>query len=434
MTNKTSGKELVNRSGFLDRKIFIDEEIYKQELEQVFGRCWLFIGHESQVAKPNDFAAGYMAEDPILLCRDSKGKLHSFLNMCRHRGNRICRADSGNAPSFMCTYHGWTFATDGKLVGVPGYKEAYFEELDRSQWGLVEAAQLDTYKGLVFATWDSKTPPLLDYMGDMAWWLDLLVDRREGGTEVLGGVHKAILHANWKFGADNFSGDVYHFPITHASNFMTFGRRMPVFLGDKTRYTVNPGKGHGLMGAYVGPDVNPSHFINKSTVVRDYYMQTQPELEARLGTLKGRQGAISVATMFPNFTWHPSPMVRNWHPRGPDKMEIWSYCIVDKAAPPEVREAMRRNFVGSFGPSGPVEQDDMFNWLQCTSAAKTWMGKKYDMNITMGLGHETSHEGLPGVMSGWPSETNQRSFYTRWAEVMGASSWDKISLSPRTTP
>src|SRR3989442_688125 len=143
-----------NERGLVNRGIFVDKNLYQQELEQVFGRCWLFVGHESQISKPNDFSAAYMGEDPLLTCRDSKGKVHAFLNMCRHRGNRICRADHGNAPSFMCTYHGWTFSTDGKLVGVPGYKEAYFEELDRSQWSLVETAHIESDKGRVFATWD----------------------------------------------------------------------------------------------------------------------------------------------------------------------------------------------------------------------------------------------------------------------------------------
>ena len=183
---------LVNaKNGLVDRSIFIDEDIYKQELEQVFGRCWLFIGHESQVAKPNDFTAAYMGEDPILLTRDARGKIHAFSNMCRHRGNRICRADAGNVPSFMCTYHGWTFATDGKLVGVPGFKEAYFEELDRSQWGLVEA-RVDSYKGLVFATWDKQAPALADYLGDAAWYLGSIAgpeggwDRNPGGCPQMG--------------------------------------------------------------------------------------------------------------------------------------------------------------------------------------------------------------------------------------------------------
>ena len=188
-----ANKNLVDaKKGLLDRRIFADESIYQQELEQVFGRCWLFVGHESQVASNNDFVSNYMGEDPVLLTRDAKGKLHTFLNMCRHRGNRICRADQGNAQSFMCTYHGWTFATDGKLVGVPGFKEAYFEELDRSQWGLVEA-RCETYKGLVFANWDYEAPLLIDYLGDAAWYMDLWLDRTAGGTEVMGGIHRWVM-------------------------------------------------------------------------------------------------------------------------------------------------------------------------------------------------------------------------------------------------
>ena len=192
----TKTQELVDgKKGYVNRRIFTDQNLYQQELEQVFGRSWLLVGHDSQVSKPNDFIANYMGEDPVLLTRDSKGKLHAFLNMCRHRGNRICRADAGNAPSFMCTYHGWTFATDGKLVGVPGYKEAYFEELDRSQWGLVEAP-VETYNGLAFANWDRTAPSLIDYLGDAAWYIDMVVNRRDGGAELLGGAHKLVLPIN----------------------------------------------------------------------------------------------------------------------------------------------------------------------------------------------------------------------------------------------
>ena len=110
--------------GTLDRSIFTGQQVYQDELEKVFGRAWLNIGHASLVPNPNDFFLSYMGEDPVIITRDTKNGLHVFLNMCRHRGNRIVRADDGNAKNFMCTYHGWTFSNEGKLVSVPGLQEA----------------------------------------------------------------------------------------------------------------------------------------------------------------------------------------------------------------------------------------------------------------------------------------------------------------------
>ena len=155
-------------NGLVSRRIFVEHEIYEQELERIFARCWLFLAHETQISNPGDYCTAYMGEDPVIVVRDSEGRINAFLNTCRHRGNRVCRADSGNAAAFVCTYHGWTYGNDGHLIGVPNMKDAYFDELDKDQWGLIPVAQLDTYKGLIFVIFDPEAPPLLDYLGDMA--------------------------------------------------------------------------------------------------------------------------------------------------------------------------------------------------------------------------------------------------------------------------
>ena len=138
-------------TGKLNSEIFSNEVIYQEELEKIFGRSWLMIGHESLIPKVNDFFHTYMGEDPVILTRDTNNRLRAFLNMCRHRGNRIVRTDIGNSNNFVCAYHGWTYSNQGFLEYVPGEEEAYYGALDRDGLGLIEA-RVETYAGIVFAS------------------------------------------------------------------------------------------------------------------------------------------------------------------------------------------------------------------------------------------------------------------------------------------
>ena len=148
--------------GIISREIFVSPELYREELDKLFTRAWLFVGHESLIPKPGDFFVSRMGEELVILCRDAQGAVHVFLNSCRHRGMKVCRYEQGNTSLFVCPYHSWSYTTDGKLQGVPLYRALYEGTLNRDEWSLIEVPKLALYHGTVWASWDPEAPDFVD--------------------------------------------------------------------------------------------------------------------------------------------------------------------------------------------------------------------------------------------------------------------------------
>lgn len=432
-------KKINLERGVIDREIFTAQQVFDDEMERVFTRSWLFVGHESLIPNPGDYLTSRMGVEPVILTRDKKNKIHVFHNSCRHRGMKVAQYDHGNTQLFTCPYHSWSFTTEGKLFGVPQYKNLYEDCLDKDEWSLVEVAQLQNYKGAIFATWDKDAPDFKTYMGDALTHLDLALDcrdGREGGSEVLLGVHKWIIPCNWKFAAENFLGDTYH-NVSHRSVDLV-GIGPSAEAGVKGRRDnelefaqhvwVNFPGGHGVHSA-ISPENSP--FVDtfqNDPEIGAYFRKCHEDRQERLGD-KARLMPF-VGTLFPNTSFHGRQprSICVWHPNGPESTEAWRFFLVDADAPQSVKDFMRRYYMRYSGPAGMTEQDDMENWNYATAGARGPIAKRYPYNYMQSLGKVQPKGAGPvaGNVSLQVSEENPRAFYRSWSQYMDQADWNTI--------
>jgi len=194
------------------RQLYVDPEIFDLEVDNIFGRAWLYVGHESQVPKPGDYITTQLARQPVIMARHADGAIHVLHNRCAHHGSLIAADRSGCVPGkFTCMYHGWVFRTDGSLVGVPladDYEGTDFDPASPA-WGLQHVARMHNYRGFVFASLATTGPDFTDFAGSALEGFDIMVDRAPEGVEVAGDCFRVIQHSNWKIFLENMFDNVH---------------------------------------------------------------------------------------------------------------------------------------------------------------------------------------------------------------------------------
>ncbi len=422
--------------GLISRELFVNEDLFREELQKVFTRAWLFVGHESLIPNPNDFFSSRMGDESVILSRDETGQIHVFLNSCRHRGMKVCRYEQGNTSLFVCPYHSWSYKTDGRLLGVPMYKTLYEGTLNRADWSLIEVGKLVNYRGTIWATWDRNAPDFVDYLGGMKEHLDLALDCRDGrpgGSEVIG-VQKWVLPANWKLGAENFLGDTYHNPSHRSVDLIGIGpsagagkrgRRDDQYK-KATHVWVSFPAGHGVHSALQSDDNEYAESYLDHPQIEAYFRHCFEERKRRLGE-KSRL-LPAVGTVFPNASYlglQPRGICV-WHPNSAVSTEAWRFYLVDKDAPQEVKEFLRRYYMRYSGPGGMTEQDDIENWLYATAASSGTIARQYPFNYQQSLNVAKMNDPVPGEVSTQISEHIARAFYRRWASYLKDAPWDEL--------
>ncbi|MGB8389843.1 aromatic ring-hydroxylating oxygenase subunit alpha, partial [Mycobacterium sp.] len=370
--------------GVLHPQIFTDERIYRLELDRIFGRAWMLLCPEQQIPNPGDYFNTYVGADRVIVVRQQDGSIKGLLNQCRHRGNELVRHDSGNAKMFTCSYHGWSFDQSGSLRSVSHEDIVFPDGFDKSAWGCAAMAQVETYKGLVFGTWDPTAPPLAEYLGDAAWYLDIVLDRFEGGLELMGGVNKWVIKANWKIIAEQFVSDMLHPETAHISAFLAVippdADMSKMQLPTTGRQFTAP-QGHGLGLWTDGPILE----LTIGSNARKWFMEdSYPAAVQRVGKARADVQAAHMDVFPTCVAFVGFNHLRVIHPVGPHESEIWTWQLVPTGAPAELKKEWSDNVQRAFGAGGLFEADDSAVWAGVQRTMKGAMGRRFPLNVQMG--------------------------------------------------
>jgi len=417
--------DLVNSDASLvSRRCWSDQGVYELEKKGIFGRSWLFLGHESQIRNPGDFAQAYMCETPIILARGEGGLIHASINSCTHRGLPVCRADHGNTKRFVCPYHNWSYTVSGDLVTIP-QENALCSKPDKTQLGLKRVPRVESWRGMVFGSFDEDIVSLEDYLGDMRFYLDAFFERFPGGIEFMGAPHRWVINANWKLPVENQLGDVNHGAFLHSAIIPREAQDMIEELG----YSAVTAPGHGATFRLM-PEGSPVDEVAwgmegmgglfGGSEVQEYLREVQARAAERVGDIRARMKGLTYG-VYPNlsFLWSNTSFKVS-HPRGPGKVEYWSWAVVPADAPDPIKQVLRTNYSSFFGPGGMLEQEDSEVWMQQFQGSNIDFADDRPYFYGLGLGEEKPHPQLPGLVSVTANEFYARHFFARWRDDLQA--------------
>jgi phenylpropionate dioxygenase-like ring-hydroxylating dioxygenase large terminal subunit len=407
----------------INRAALVDAEIFAAERSRIFERCWLYVGHESEVRAPGDFRTRTVCGRPLLFCRDGENRLRVFLNSCRHRGTVVCREPAGNAQRYTCFYHGWTYDRDGRLYAVPG-QSAYPPNFDRSQYGLKEPPRVEEYRGFVFLNFDANATALGDYLGKATEYIDLVLDQSPSGRmEVIHGTQEYDIRANWKLLVEN-SFDDYHLLTTH-STWLDYLKSSGVEVK-------RPEKGHLLPSHGLGKDLGNGHGTTDNVNFRGrpvaawipiYGDAAKSELERirseitrRVGEQRARRVCDTNRNLliFPNLVLldGSSVSVRSFQPVAPDRMRVRAWALGPVEETPLARQVRLDSFLTFYGPGGFATPDDIAALESVQEGLGTYKEVQWSP-LTRGIAKQGEQLNT--------DEAHLRAFWVQWDKLMRAA-------------
>lgn len=235
------------------RDVYTDPEIFDIEMDRIFGKAWIYVGHESQVPNAGDYWTTLIGRNPVVMVRDKAGEVHVLHNRCPHKGAKVVAEGCGNTgPLFRCPYHAWTFKLNGSLMGVPHrswYDGTGFDPKGK-EFSMPSVARVASHQGFVFASLSAEGPDLATFLGGSITTLDNFAARApEGRVTVAGGVQRVWQENNWKLFLENMN-DTAHAPATHESSWAAAKQTAQSRFGGKSPFQLHIIEGNGEPNAF----------------------------------------------------------------------------------------------------------------------------------------------------------------------------------------